>query len=371
MRLLFTSFPAFGHVHPMVPLALAAMAEGDEVLWATGPDLVEWVAACGVPAAAAGLDYVTQAREARQRFDGPLRAAHLFTSVAVPPMVTDLLELLNRWPADLIVHEEAEYAAPLVAELLGIPCVTHSWAAPARPSEERNRSLGLLEAIWADRGAGAPRVFGSRYLDACPPPFQTEAVRAIPAVQPIRPVPFDGPTTASPAWLSDLRRPAAYVSFGTIPQFSRPEVLQSTLHTVAKIVAATVVTTGPNPTDCLDVAGMSVFVEQYLSQSVVLPHVDVVVSHGGAGTTLGALMHGLPHVVLPQQPWSQKRNAERIAELGIGVHVAEQSADQLRGAVDAVLMDPQYAEATVRMRDILLDLPSPDVVVSQLRKDLA
>lgn len=237
--------------------------------------------------------------------------------------------------------------------------------------EERNGSLGLLEAIWADRGAGEPRRFGCRYLDACPPPFQTEAVHDIPAVQPIRPVLFDGPTPESPAWLSELTRPAAYVSFGTIPQFSRPAVLQSTMDTVSRVVAATVVTTGPNPTSSLHVPGTSVFVEQYLSQSVVLPHMDVVVSHGGAGTTLGALMHGLPHVVLPQQPWSQQRNAERIAELGIGVHVGEQRTDQLRDAVAAVLTDPQYAEATARVRDTLLDLPSPDVVASQLVKDFA
>ncbi len=177
MRLLFTSVPAYGHVHPMVPLALAGVEAGVEVLWATGSDLVEWVSACGVPATPAGLDHATQAREARNRFDGPLGAAHLFTSVAVPPMVTDLLELSHRWRADLLVHEEAEYVGPLVAELLGIPCVTHSWAAPARPVEERTRSLDLLGAIWAERRAGEPRVFGSRYLDACPPPFQTERAR--------------------------------------------------------------------------------------------------------------------------------------------------------------------------------------------------
>ncbi len=83
-------------------------------------------------------------------------------------------------------------------------------------------------------------------------------------------------------------------------------------------------------------------------------------------------MHGLPHVVLPQQPWSQKRNAERIAELGIGVHVVDQNdVAALRGAVVAVLTDAKYVEAAVRVRDTLLDLPSPDVVMSQLVKDFA
>ena len=46
---------------------------------------------------------------------------------------------------------------------------------------------------------------------------------------------------------------------------------------------------------------------QYLPQSLVLPHVDAALSHGGAGITLGALVHGPPQLLLPgrariQQP---------------------------------------------------------------------
>jgi hypothetical protein len=40
-------------------------------------------------------------------------------------------------------------------------------------------------------------------------------------------------------------------------------------------------------------------VVQYLPQSLVLPVVDAVVGHGGAGTTVGALLSGLPHFVVP------------------------------------------------------------------------
>ena len=40
MRILFTCYPGFGHLHPMRPLARAsARRAGHEVAFATGPDL--------------------------------------------------------------------------------------------------------------------------------------------------------------------------------------------------------------------------------------------------------------------------------------------------------------------------------------------
>ena len=55
---------------------------------------------------------------------------------------------------------------------------------------------------------------------------------------------------------------------------------------------------------------------RYLTQSQVLPHVDLVVSHGGAGTTLGAIEAGLPHLLLPYESQSQVGSAAALDRLG-------------------------------------------------------
>ena len=372
MRTLFTTFPAYGHLHPMVPLAMAGIDRGDEVLVATGREFGDWVATCGLPAAPAGLDHDRLTADVDACFRGRLRTAHLFTTVAVPPMVGDLLELARRWHPDLIVHEESEYAAPLVASLLGVPCITHSWPAPARPTEHRDLIRSLLQPIWARHDAGRPRLSGERYLDACPPPFQSEALRSIDGVEAIRPVPFDGPSTSPPTWLDQLERPAAYVSLGTVPEFSRPDILQSVTEAAADVVASVVVTTGPNPTDTLDPGTRHVFVERYVPQSIVLPHVDVVVSHGGAGTTLGALTHGLPHVVVPRLPFgSQRQNAERVDALGIGIHVTQLSDQFLAASIRTAVTKQSYAVQAKRMLASLLELPSPEDVLAALATDFA
>lgn len=176
MRILFSCHGAYGHFHLIAPMALAAQAKGHDVAVATGPDLVDWVAACGLRAAPVGLS----SGELRARLaalpeeDHAVAMFHRFSTIAVPPTLTDLQVLTRSWSPDVVVHEEGEYGAPLFAALRQIPCVTQSWAAPARPAKERQLYRTLLAPIWAAQGLHS----------------------------------------------------AAYVTFGTVSAFSRPEILR-------------------------------------------------------------------------------------------------------------------------------------------------
>src|SRR4051812_34436211 len=69
-------------------------------------------------------------------------------------------------------------------------------------------------------------------------------------------------------------------------------------------------TSGPQPDH--------VRVERYIPQAVGLLHCDVVVSHGGSGSTIGALAAGVPCVLLPMGA-DQPLNAARCEALGAGV----------------------------------------------------
>jgi UDP:flavonoid glycosyltransferase YjiC (YdhE family) len=370
MKLLFTTASGYGHLHPLLPLARAAVEAGDDVRLATAHDLAAWVSACGVPHVAAGRPgsaHRTPEENAELDRLGAERGYHLFTDFLVPTMTRDLLDLVRDWVPHVIVHEETEFAAPLVAALLGVPCVTQSYAAPAKPDRERATMLERLVPLWAERTDAVPRLFGDLYLDACPAPFQTDAVRSIANVQPVRPVSFDGPPGAPPSWRGSLPRPAAYVTFGTVAAFARVEVFQATIEAMVGVVPGLVVTTGPNPAGAVT-APPGVVVEQYVRQSLVLGSVDVVVSHGGAGTTLGAIEHGLPHVVMPQNPHSQLRNAERIEALGIGVHVPHGSYAEVGPAVGRVLDDPAVAAAARTMRASFAALPGPEQVLADIRR---
>jgi len=93
---------------------------------------------------------------------------------------------------------------------------------------------------------------------------------------------------------------------------------------------------------------------EFLPQPAVLPHVDLVVTHGGNNTVTESLHFGKPMVVLPLF-WDQYDNAQRMDELGLGIRLApyEVEGDELRGAIDRLLGDEALAR---RLADISAQL---------------
>lgn len=369
MRVLVTTFPGKGHFHPVAPMALQLQASGAEVVTATGPDLVGWVRDCGLTAIPAGLTEelaVERAREAAP--SGVPFGSYMFACIAPGPMLAGLRELSAGWRPDLVVHEEAEFAAPLLAASLGVPCVTHSWPAAALPVQARSRAASWLEPLWRENRAGEPRTIGDIYLDCCPEHLQTGDIAVVPNVLRMRPTLFDGPSVRSDLDIGRLPRPLVYVTFGTVPAFARAERLAEVVAAVAPHAASVVVTTGPVSPEAWTPLADNVHVSSYLPQHLVLAHADAMVSHGGAGTVLAGLLYGRPHLVLPQGAPSQQRSADRIADLGagIGLPVRAQMAPAIGAAINALLTDPGYAAAARLVGEEIDQRPSVAAVVDDL-----
>ncbi len=110
-------------------------------------------------------------------------------------------------------------------------------------------------------------------------------------------------------------------------------------------------------------------IARYIPQSVVLPQCAAVVSHGGSGSVIGALAHGLPMVLIPMGA-DQPLNAGRCADLGIAqvLDAVEATPESVRAAVAAVLADPGYRRAAERMRDEIAALPEPAHAVALLER---
>jgi UDP:flavonoid glycosyltransferase YjiC (YdhE family) len=101
----------------------------------------------------------------------------------------------------------------------------------------------------------------------------------------------------------------------------------------------------------------------------VLPRCDVVVNHGGSGSVIGALAHGVPLVVLPMGA-DQSLNAARCEALGLGVALdaARATPASLGDAVSTLLGDPRYRAAAGAIRDEIAALPGPEAVVPLLER---
>jgi len=103
----------------------------------------------------------------------------------------------------------------------------------------------------------------------------------------------------------------------------------------------------------------NVQVERHIPQSLVLPHCDLVVSHGGSGSVIGALAAGLPSLLIPLGA-DQPQNAERCSQLGVArVLDVGVTPEAVRTSAAEILDDPAYRRNAERLRDEIAALPEP------------
>lgn len=183
----------------------------------------------------------------------------------------------------------------------------------------------------------------------------------------LRPVPFSEPATL-PTW--DARcgaRPLVYLTLGTA--FGTPELLTTVIDGLARLDARVVVATGRVRPDQLGAVPDDVTVLAWVPQADLLPHVDVVVHHGGSGTTLGALTVGAPQLVLPQGA-DQFANADALCAAGAALRLLpdELSADAVAEHVSALLRHGHtgHRDAARAIAGEIAGMPSPDEVARQL-----
>jgi MGT family glycosyltransferase len=103
-------------------------------------------------------------------------------------------------------------------------------------------------------------------------------------------------------------------------------------------------------------------VERFVPQAELLPHCDLVITHGGAGTVLGALAFGVPLVVLPLGA-DHFDNAAGVVAAGAGIRILPQdvTAASIGAASRSVLSEPVFRAAATRVRDQIAAMPQPEV----------
>jgi UDP:flavonoid glycosyltransferase YjiC (YdhE family) len=92
---------------------------------------------------------------------------------------------------------------------------------------------------------------------------------------------------------------------------------------------------------------------EFLPQPAILPHVDLVITHGGNNTVTESIHFGRPMIVLPLF-WDQPDNAQRLAECGFGVRLPSYEFEdaQLHEAIERLIAspDPRLREASARLQ---------------------
>lgn len=373
MRIMFTFVGGNGHFEPLVPIARAAEAAGHSVAFTGRPGLMLSVQAAGFVAFPSGADFgdsdermallaVDMAREERDLREG-------FARRLARQRCGDILALCDEWQPDVIVCDEADFGSMIAAEQLGLPHA--SVLVIAAGSFVRPEVVGeALDEVRAENGLppDSDLMMLRRHLVLSPfPPGYRDPGFPLPATaHSIRPAVFDAKGADAPEWITRLAdMPTVYFTLGTVFNRESGDLFARVLAGLRDLPINVIVTVGRH----IDPAEFGpqpdhVRIEQFIPQAQLLPHCDAVVSHGGSGSVIGALAHGLPMVLIPMGA-DQPLNGGRCEALGVGrvLDAVEATPEMIGEAVRVVLGDAGYREAAERLRDEMAALPGADYAV--------
>lgn len=351
MRVLFCTTGGLGHLLPLRPLALALLGRGHAVAWVTAPDAGPALQGNGLALFAAGPTFEESRRQFRATYPDAARLTgeplsaytfpRLFGGVLGPGMIEGVNQAIAGWQPDFVVHEPAALAAPLACAQHGLRHVTHGYGLRP-PRRYLDDAVAFFGAGGQARGLQAPadRALHSHLdLDVAPQSLQPPDS---PADKVIRfnayPCASRSPPVLPVGLQAALEKPGAgrpriYVTFGTV--FNRSPALFTATRAAAQLGGTVVVTAGEDgDLQPLSQLGPHVHVHRFVDQAALLQHCDAVVSHGGAGTLLGAASHGLPHLVMPQAA-DHFRNARALVRVGAG-RTVEPDAQALQTVISSL-----------------------------------
>jgi MGT family glycosyltransferase len=405
-RFLVAVWPFPSHYFPLVAIGHALRERGHEVAFFTGERARETLVAEGF--AWFGFEKVDDehvdrllfSRAAYASWKAPLRMRALLREWllgTVPAQVEDLTRVLARWRPDVIVSETSMWSPMLVVgEREGIPVAVFSTVAacllpgPEAPlaglglPRPRRRVTRLAARALRAGGEALARDFRREvnairrrhalapldvpvtehtgrmplYLVPTTPEFDYERRDLPPSVHYVGPCLWnrDGQQPL-PAWLATVPhdQPWVHVTEGTM-HTQEPVLLQAAARGLGGRPMHVIMTSGGrrDPSSLgLGTLAPNVRVERWVAHEALLPHLDVLVTTGGAGTVMTALEAGVPLVVVPTE-WDKPENAQRVAEAGAGLRLSpgRLTPGRLRAAVERVLAEPSFRHNARRLAAI-------------------
>jgi UDP:flavonoid glycosyltransferase YjiC (YdhE family) len=369
----------------MLPLAKAFQNRGHSIAWATSPDALSGLLNNGFELFAVGLAMDDARCIFQQRWPAAasLRGeeyagytfARLFGGVVAPAMLVDLDEALVQYAPNLVIFEPAALAMPLACQRRGVSYVVHGYGLKL-PQFLITEALREFGSYWLKAGLEPPQdagLYRGLYIDIVPPSLQAVSdtrlsnsllLNAASVSQPQGPD-FDESLLRA---MAVTARPTIYLTFGTV--FNQLEAFRIAATGLSRLDALVIVTIGRDgKLDNFSNLPENVYVARYIDQAALLKHCSLVVSHGGAGTVLGAAAYGVPQLILPQAA-DHFRNARALCKGGVGLVIGgdQCTADAIQAGALFALMTPAFTIASRRLAEEIRSMPTPYVVVSSIEK---
>jgi UDP:flavonoid glycosyltransferase YjiC (YdhE family) len=370
-RILVVTWEGGGNVPPMLGIAGELQRRGHQVRVLGHPQQRDVVVS-------AGLKFVgyrhARAWSPKVATTGPrFLLRFIFGPFTDPRIGEDVRGEIVREPADLALVDSMLLAGVRAAERGGMPTAvlmhtfhryhTHQWS--------RN-PIGVVAAM---RGMRPGRLWNAadRVLVATDSTLDPAAESRLPAN-----IRYTGVVQApiQPSTPEDMS--LVLVSLSTMFFEGQEETLQAILDALEGLPIRGILTAGAVAPSALR-APANVEVHRYLPHDEIMPSASLVVGHGGHSTTMRALAHGVPLLILPMHHvLDQPMIGKAIETAGAGrVLLKTASAGEIRRAVRSLLEDQSYREAAAiigaRLRSCNGAMTAADELESllKIRKDSA
>jgi MGT family glycosyltransferase len=166
-------------------------------------------------------------------------------------------------------------------------------------------------------------------------------------------------------WANSDQRPLVTIGFSTTFQ-NHAGVLQKVIDALAPLPVRVLVTLGGSiKSDELHASENCVLAES-APHSVVMRESAFVVTHGGHGTVMRALISRAPMLVIPHGR-DQHDNAVRVTERGAGLSLMpDASVEAIRAAAERLLSERSFRAAATRLGDLVAAEAENSTVVQEL-----
>jgi UDP:flavonoid glycosyltransferase YjiC (YdhE family) len=296
------------------------------------------------------------------------QADRLMASTAGAEIALDARDVLDELRPDLAVVDCMLPAALAAARATATPTVSlvhflygrartqmlragGGWTTDLRSLAATHRMLGLAPAHDGLTAWEAPElvlVTAPEWLDIdCDAP--ANVVHAGPLGVAVRPLP---PSRAN------LQRKRVLLTFSTTVMDGQTALIDRVCEAVAGLDLDAVLTLGRTVDhDAVQVPD-NVEVVAFADHDRVMPGTAAVIGHGGLGTVLRALAHGVPQLLLPLGR-DQAFNAGRVEQLDAAIRLpTDAPPGRIRTALRALLTDPRFAAAAaLAARSLAADKP--------------
>lgn len=385
-KFLFVIPPFFGHISPTLSLGASLIARGHEVKWFGITPLANH----HIPE---GGSYIYPeedllpfkdeiARILKRQDDGPacsgpevMRLALEETYVPFAKMMMPgLRRLVDCWQPDVLINDCITFGGALFAHKHNIPCVTVTPVPPDVMGDTAKHApkifewqQALIKKLQKEVGIYEDGIFiHSNKLNLV---FTSQAFAGFETVP--AHMKFVGPVKGRPNntpfdWerLATATTPKIFVSLGTLLVDIRKAFFEKLIAAFADqpltIIAAT-------PPEIFEEWPSNFIVSGFVPQAALMPHMDMVICHGGFNTVNDTFSNGLPMLITPIA-YDHFHTAKLIEQAGCGISIRYKRlrVEDLQKTVFELLEQQKYKAAAKNVQASYLAAGGNDRAVELL-----